>query len=38
MNCDLTKLYLKTGASINGVTSSRSTTYIPAITEIEFVD
>ena len=38
MNTSLITLYLKTGSSISGVTTSRSTTYIPKETDIIYVD
>jgi hypothetical protein len=38
MNTNLSTLYLKAGANISGITSSRSTSYIPSETEIVFVD
>lgn len=38
MNVSLSTLYLKTGAKISNVTSSRSTTYIPSETEIIYKD
>jgi Leucine-rich repeat (LRR) protein len=37
-NASLSKLYLKTGSNISGVTTSRSTSNIPAETEIIYVD